>query len=79
MEQTSTNHSLLNTDRNDLNNELDELKNLLNDKELDFQEVYNYLDSLIKDVSKETVQKVLKFAKQYCRQAEDKENTGISL
>jgi DNA-binding transcriptional regulator GbsR (MarR family) len=78
MEQTSTNHSLITTDCNDLNDELEELKNLLNDKDLDFQEVYNYLDSLMKDVNKETVQRVMKFAKQYCRHAEDKENTGIS-
>lgn len=78
MEQTSTNHSLLNTVCSDLNDELDELKNLLNDKHQDFQEVYNYLDSLLKDVSEETVQKVMKFAKQYCRQMKDKENTEIS-
>ncbi len=78
MEQTSTNHSLLNTVCNDLNDNLDELKNLLNDKHQDFQEVYNYLDSLRKDVSEETVQKVMNFAKQYCRQMKDKENTENS-
>ncbi len=77
MEQTSTNHSLLNTLPDDVNDELEELKSLLTDKKEDCQEVFNYLDSLMKDVSEETVQKVLKFAKQYCKQEKDKENTGI--
>ncbi len=68
MEQTSTNHSLLNTAGNDVNDELEELKILLNKRKVDFQEVFNYLDSLMKDVNGETVQKVMKFAKQYCKQ-----------
>lgn len=75
MEQTSTNHSLLNTAHNDVNEELDELKTLLTDKKEDYKKVFNYLDSMMKDVSDETVHKVLKFAKQYCRQVKDKENT----
>ena len=78
MEQISTNHSLLNTAHTNKNEELDELKILLIDKRQEFQEVFNYLDSLMKDVSEETVQKVIKIAEQYCKQAEDKENTGIS-
>lgn len=77
MEQTSTNHSLLNTAHNDVNEELDELKSLLIDKKEEYQEVLNYLDSMKKDVSEETVHKVLKFAKQYCKQVKNKENTGI--
>ncbi|MBN2214998.1 MAG: hypothetical protein JW723_12215 [Bacteroidales bacterium] len=78
MEQTSTNHSQFKTACNDLNDELEKLKHLLIDQDKNFQEVYNYLDSLMKDVSRETVQKVMKIARQYCRQTEDEENTGIS-
>ena len=77
MELTSTNHSLLNTAHNDVNDELEELKSLLADKKEDYKEVFNYLDSMMNDVSEETVQKVMKFAKQYCRQLKNKENTGI--
>lgn len=77
MELTSTNHSLLNTANKDVNDELEELKSLLADKKEDYQEVFKYLDSMMKDVSEETVQKVMKFAKQYCRQLKNKENTGI--
>ena len=77
MEQISTNHSLLNAAQNDVNEELDELKILLTEKKEDYQEVFNYLDGMIKDVNEDTVHKVLKFAKQYCRQAKDKENTEI--
>lgn len=76
MEQTSTNHSLLNTAQNDVNEELDALKTLLNDKKEDYQEVFNYLDTMMKDVSEETVHNILKFAKQNCEQAKAKENTG---
>jgi tRNA A37 N6-isopentenylltransferase MiaA len=76
MEQISTNHSLLNACNNDINEELDELKALLIDKKIDFREVMNYLDGLMKDVSEETVQEVMKFAKQYCRQVKDKKITG---
>ena len=77
MEQTSTNHSLLNSAHDDVNEELDELKTLLTDKKEDYKEVFNYLDSMMKDVSDDAVHKVLKFAKQYCRQVKDKENTEI--
>jgi len=77
MERTSTNHSLFNTAYNDVNEELDELKSLLTDKKEDYKEVFNYLDSMMKDVSDDTVHKVLKFAKQYCKQVKDKENTEI--
>ena len=76
MEQTSTNHSLISAAQNNVNEELDELKILLNEKKEEYQEVFNYLDCAMKDVSEETVHKVLEFAKQYCKQSKAKENTG---
>jgi hypothetical protein len=49
---------------------------LLTENKEEYQEVFNYLDSMKKDVSEETVNKVLEFAKQYCKQSEANENTG---
>lgn len=77
MEQTSTNHSLLKNVDIDNENELNELITLLEDKNDDFKEVYDYLDSLKKDLDKEKVQKIIEYARQYRQKTNRRENAGI--
>lgn len=77
MEQTSTNHSLIKNVDIDNEDELNELITLLEDKNDDFKEVYDYLDTLKKDLDKEKVQKIIEYARQYRQKINRRENAGI--
>ncbi|MBN2612851.1 MAG: hypothetical protein JXB00_14945 [Bacteroidales bacterium] len=77
MEKISTKHSLDNSILNNQKDELASFVSLLNDENFNLAEVNNYLDSLKKDVSGNSVQKIIEFARRYRENIKNEENAVI--
>ena len=77
MRKSSTKHSLNEINKSTEPDELHELNTLLNDDSKCFKDVFNYLNTLEKNIDEEKVQKIIEFAKRYRTLIQDKENAEI--